>query len=220
MLKEVIENSPEEQMMRISGEMFAPISPASWDADMNISINVGLGTGKQDEKAAALQMTLQTQMSIYQAYGAQNGVVTLTNIRNTLADILALGGMRNADRYYAPMNPQIEQMLIMQKMQQMQNQPPQDPNAALAQAQIQAEQIKAQSKAQTDAMKMQLEAQKFMAEDDRQRDKMDQELLIEAAKIVGEYGTSVDVERIKAMQAEPRFPNTGPSTAAATGARY
>lgn len=220
MLKEVIENSPEEQMMRVSGEMFAPISPASWDADMNVSINVGLGTGKEDEKAAALQMTLQTQMSIYQAYGAQNGIVSLTNIRNTLADILALGGMRNADRYYAPMNQQIEQMLIMQQQQMAAQQPPQDPNAALAQAQIQAEQIKAQSKAQTDAMKMQLEAQKFMAEDDRQRDKMDQELLIKAAEIVGEYGTSVDVERIKAMQAEPRFPNSSPSTEAATGARY
>ena len=220
MLKAVSQNSPEEDMMRVSGEMFMPVDPRSWDIDMNVSINVGLGTGKEDEKAIALQTTLQTQMSIYQAYGPTNGVVSLTNIRNTLADMLALGGLRNADRYYAPMNPQIEQQLMAQ-MQQMQAQnQPQDPNAALAQAQIQAEQIKAQSRAQTDAMKMQLEAQKFMAEDDRKRDQMDQDLLVEAAKVLGQWGVAVDVEEIKARQNEPRFPNASPSTEAAAGAQY
>ena len=220
MLKAVATNSPEEDMMRLSGEMFMPVDPRAWDVDMNISINVGLGTGKEEQKMMALQSALQTQMGIYQAYGATNGIVTLTNIRNTLADMLALGGMRNADRYYAPMNPQIEQQLQAQ-MQQMQAQnQPQDPNAALAQAQIQAEQIKAQSKAQTDAMKMQLEAQKFMAEDDRKRDQMDQDLLVEAAKVLGQWGVAVDVEEIKARQAEQRFPNASPSTEAAAGAQY
>ena len=220
MLQAVSQNSPEEEMMRVSGEMFMPIDPRSWDIDMNVSINVGLGTGKEDEKAAALMATLQTQMAIYQTYGATNGIVSLTNIRNTLADMLALGGMRNADRYYAPMNPQIEQQLMMQAQQmQAQNQPV-DPNAALAQAQIQAEQIKAQSKAQTDAMKMQLEAQKFMAEDDRKRDQMDADLLVEAAKILGQWGVAVDVEEIKAMQNAPRFPEASPSTEAAAGAQY
>ena len=220
MLKAVSQNSPEEEMMRVSGEMFMPVDPRSWDIDMNVSINVGLGTGKEDEKAAALMATLQTQMSIYQAYGATNGIVSLTNIRNTLADMLALGGMRNADRYYAPMNPQIEQQLMMQAQQAAAQNQPQDPNAALAQAQIQAEQIKAQSKAQTDMMRMQLDAQKFMAEDDRARDKMDADLLVEAAKVLGQWGVAVDVEEIKAMQNAPRFPEASPSTEAAAGAQY
>jgi hypothetical protein len=220
MLKAVAQNSPEEDMMRVSGEMFMPVDPRSWDIDMNVSINVGLGTGKEEEKAIALQTTLQTQMGIYQAYGPTNGVVSLTNIRNTLADMLALGGLRNSDRYYAPMNPQIEQQLMMQAQQAAAQNPPQDPNAALAQAQIQAEQIKAQSRAQTDAMKMQLEAQKFMAEDDRKRDQMDQDLLVEAAKVLGQWGVAVDVEEIKARQNEPRFPNASPSTEAAAGAQY
>lgn len=219
MLEAVSANSPEEEMMRINGQ-FMPIDPRAWDTKMNIGINVGLGTGKEDEKAVALQSTLQTQMSIYQTYGSQNGIVTLTNIRNTLADMLALGGYRNADRYYAPMTPQIEQQLIMQQQQMAAQNPPQDPNAALAQAQVQAEMIKAQSKAQTDQMKMQLDAQKFMAEDDRERDQMDQDLLVKAAEILGRWGQSVDVEAIKAAQAAPRFPDSSPSTTAATGARY
>jgi hypothetical protein len=48
---------------------------------------------------------------------------------------------------------------------------------------------------------------------------MDQDLLIQAAKILGEWGVAVDVEEIKARQAEPRYPNQQP-TAAATGARF
>ena len=218
MLKEVIANSPDQELMRINGQ-FMPIDPRVWDSKMRLEVNVGLGTGKEDQKVQALAATLQTQMGILQQYGFQNGLVGLTNVRNTLGDILALGGIRNADRYYAPMNPQIEQQLLQMQQQMAAQNPPQDPNAALAQAQIQAEQIKAQSKAQTDAMRLQLDAQKAIAEDDRKRDEMDQDLLVQAAKILGEWGVAVDVEEIKARQAEPRYPNQQP-TAAATGARF
>jgi hypothetical protein len=69
---------------------------------------------------------------------------------------------------------------------------------------LQAEQIKAQAKMNTDIMKMQLDAQKAAAEDDRKRDEMAQDLLVDAAKIYGQYGTQVDVARIKAEQDKVR----------------
>lgn len=219
MLKELVTNSPEEEMMRMSGSQFVPIDPRVWDTKMQIGVNVGLGTGKEDQKAAALASTLQMQMQIYQAYGAQNGIVSLTNIRNTLADMLALGGMRNSDRYYQPMNAQLEQQLIMMQQQMAAQNPPQDPNAALAQAQVQAEMIRAQSKAETDKMKIQLDAQKAIAEDDRKRDQMNQDLLVDTAEILARYGGQVDVAKVRQMQAEPRYPDQQP-TSAATGARY
>ena len=209
MLKALIQNSPEEELMEIDG-MFQPIDPRGWDSDMNISVNVGLGTGKDETKMQALQMTLQTQMQM-QAMG--NGLVSLTNIRNTLADMMALGGLRNSDRYYAPMNPQIEQQIAMQKqMAAAQQPPPQDPL-------VMAESIKAQQKAQSDMMKMQLDAQKELAKDDRERDKMDQELIIKAADILGKYGTAVDLERVKKEQEKQRYADQQP-TQAAIGARY
>jgi len=205
-------------MMRLAGDQFAPIDPRSWNTDMAIEVNVGIGTGKEDQKAAALQSTLQTQMQIWQGYGPSNGLVGMTQIRNTLADILALGGMRNADRYYMPMNPQIEQQLVAQAQQQaaQQQQGQQDQQA---QALVQAETIRAQAKAQSDMAKIQLDAQKALSQDDRERDKMDQDLLIKAAEVIGKYGTAVDVERIKAMQAQPRFADTSPQQAV-TQARY
>ena len=211
MLKALVENSPEETMMRIAGDQFAPIDPRSWNTDMGMSVNVGLGTGKDDERIQVLMQTLDTQMKIWQTYGPTNGLVGMTNIRNTLADILGMGGVRNADRYYQPMDQQKEMMLVQQA--QMLAAQKQDPNQMLAMAQVQAEQIKAQSKMQSDQLKAQLDAQKALAQDDRERDAMDQDLLIKAAEVIGKYGTAVDVERIKQMQAEPRFPDVAPTEA-------
>jgi hypothetical protein len=64
--------------------------------------------------------------------------------------------------------------------------------------------MKAQAKMQSDMMKMQLDAQKAAAEDDRERDKMAQDLLVDAAKVYGQYGTAVDVARVKAEQDKMR----------------
>ena len=244
MLHVAVKNSPDEQMMRLNGQ-FVPVDPSVWDIEMDMEINVGLGTGQEDVKAAALMQTFQTQQQIWQTYGPTNGLVSMTQMRNTLADTLALSGFKNADRYYKPMNPETEQQL----MAQMAEEAAQAEQAALeqgqqgdpmAQALIQAEQIKAQASMQGQQMKlqgkmqgdqiklqanmqvkaaeMQSEQGKELAElqlkyrelqqgDDLNRDKMNQELLIEAARILGQYGSAVDVERVRAMQASPRMGN-------------
>lgn len=219
------ENASEPQMMRLTGDDYVPVDPRSWNVSMDLSVNVGLGTGKEEQKAVALNQVLQTQMQIWGTYGAQNGIVSLTQIRNTLADQLSLGGLRNAERYYMPMNPQIEQQLVAQQ-QQMQAQQQSQQVDQQAQAIIQAEQIKAQAKIQGDQMKleanMQIKAvenqskaekdladlkmkyQELLQADDLQRDRMDQELMIKAAEILAKYGVNVDTAQIQAMKAMPR----------------
>lgn len=157
MLKLLVKNSPEPTLMRMNGQ-FTPVDPRVWDSSMDVCVNVGLGTGQEDIKAMTLNQTLQVQQMIYQQYGAGNGLVTLTQIRNTLADMLAIGGYRNAERYFNPMNPQTEQQL-MQQMQQQQAQ------AAQAEQQMQQAQIQAQIAAlQAQAQDFQARAAKNMSE--------------------------------------------------------
>ena len=91
-----------------------------------------------------------------------------------------------------------QEMQQQQQAQMAQNQP--DPNAAY----LQAEAMKAQGKMQSDMMKLQLDAQKAAAEDDLKRDQMAQDLLVDAAKVAGQYGTAVDVARVKAEQDKVR----------------
>ena len=206
MLRLMNKNVDEEQMMRMNGT-FIPVDPRVWDSSFDVTINVGLGTGREEEKNMALNQALQMQTMVYQNYGPMNGLVSLTNIRNTLADQLAISGIRNADRYFAPITPEIEmQMLQMQQQAQAQQGQAPDPNAAF----LQAEQIKAQVKMQSDMAKLQLDGQKAAASDDLKRDQMAQDLLVSAAKIYGEYGTSVDVARIQAEQDKARMPQGMP----------
>ena len=207
MLRTAIKHTDEEQMMQMNGQ-FVQVDPRVWKVDMDVGINVGLGTGREEEKMMALQQIFQVQQQVYAQYGPMNGVVTLTNIRNSLADILAASGIRNAERYFAPMTPEIEQQMMMQQQQAAQMQPPMpDPSQML----MQTEAMKAQTKAQVDMTKAQLEHQRKMHEmgmnDDLYRDQMAQDLMVDAAKIYGQYGSTVDVARIKAEQDREREHN-------------
>ena len=215
MLNLLVENTCEETMMRLNGQ-YVPIDPRSWNTAMDVTVNVGLGTGQEEQKHMALNQALQTQMQIWGTYGPSNGLVTMTGIRNTLADMLVLAGVRNTDRYFNPMTPEMEQQLVAQAQQAQAQQPQMTPDAM---AVVQAEQYKADKKAETDGLKLQIDAQKAIAEDDRKRDQMDQDLLVDAAKILGEHGTRVDLERIKQMQNQPRYPQQNPAQAV-VGGRY
>lgn len=210
MLRLLQKNMENGAMMRMNGR-FQPVDPKAFDIDMDVSINVGLGTGREEDKMGALSLALQQQTMVYQTYGPMNGLVSLTNIRNTLADILASSGIRNADRYFAPITPEIEmQLLQMQQQQQAalagQNQPS-DP----AQAMVQAEAMKAQTNAQVQMSKAQIENQRKMHEmamkDDLARDQMAQDLYVDAATLAGQYGQAVDLAKIKSEQDKERMHN-------------
>lgn len=212
MLHILVENSCEETLMRLHGN-FQPVDPRVWNTGMDLQVNVGVGTGQEAERHAALNQALQMQMQIWTQYGNGNGLVTMTGIRNTLGDMLALQGVKNVDRYFQPINPEIEAQLI-QEQQQMAAESPQ---ITEAEALVQAEQYKADKQMEMQQLKLQIEAQKAIAVDDRERDKLDQELLIKAAEILGNYGTKVDVENIKAAQQEARYPQESPAQAVLGG---
>jgi hypothetical protein len=196
-------NPNPDEMMRLDGQ-FVPVDPRSWTSDLDLVTNVGLGNNHRDERIAALQMTMQTQMQVWQTYGPSNGIVTMTGIRNTLADILGMAGIHNADRYYNQMNPQIEQQLMMQSAQAAQGQQPQqpsDPNMAF----LQSEQMKTATRAQVDMAKVQLDAEKMRMDDDRERDRMAQDLAIRAGELLAKTGVQLDLNAIKREQQMPRM---------------
>ena len=86
-----------------------------------------------------------------------------------------------------------------------------------ADALVQAEQYKADKQMEMQQLKLQIEAQKALAVDDRERDALDQELLIKTAEILGKYGTAVDTAKIKQAQQEPRYPQESPAKAVEGG---
>lgn len=199
-----------DEMVRVDGQ-YVPVDPTSWGTDLALSVNVGLGNNQHDQKIMALQSVAQFQAAVMQTMGLGNGLVGLTQLRNTQADLLRMSGLPDADRYIMPMTMQAEQQMMMQAQQAAQQQGAQDPTGGL----VQVEAMKVQQKAQADAQKAQIDAMKaqadhelkvaeMMRQDDLARDKMAQDLAVDAAKIAGQYGAAVDTARVKAEQAAPR----------------
>ncbi len=220
-LKLAVENMPEQTMMRMQADQYQPVNPAMWaDADFMVQVNVGLGTGNEDAKVAALQQTLAVQEKIIAQFGPGNGIVGPKEIRNTLADMLRLAGVQNAARYFNVITPEMEQQMAMAAQQGQQQQ---DPNQAL----VQAEQVKAQAMLQRDMAKLQqqgqLEAAKLQqkAQNDQQamqmqfaqdaldrdleRDKLDANIALEGAKL--ENRAALDTAALYAKINAPRDPS-------------
>jgi hypothetical protein len=180
-------HSTRAEMMRVNGA-YVPMDPRVWDSDLDATVNVGLGTGREDQKNAILGQVMQIQLQAIQTYGPMNPLAGIDQLRNTLADMMALNGIPNADRYFSPPQP---------PMPPAPEAPPQgDP----AQAMVEAETIKAQAKLASDSQKMQVEMQKMQMQDDLARDKMLQDLMIEDAKL----NKAVDTEAIRTAQGAAR----------------
>lgn len=185
-------HSTKAEMLRINGNYVA-MDPRVWDADLDCEVNVGLGTGREDQKTAMLGQILQLQLQAIQNFGPANPLSGLPQLRNTLADLTAVNGIRNIDRYFLPQQPPAPQ-------QPQQAGPEQPSQGDPAQAMVQSEMIKAQAKIASDQQRIQLDFYKAKMADDLQRDRMVQDMEIAMAQIAGKYGIAVDTAAIKAQQ--------------------
>ena len=190
LLKLVIENMTDEQMMRVSGTDFVQFDATQWDPDMDVQVNVGLGTGNETQKLAALQQAVMMQEKVVTQFGLANGIVGPREIVNTIADMLRLAGVQNADRYFQPVDDQKEQQLMQMAQQAQQAQQQADPSQAI----VQAEQIKAQTQMQIKQQELALKQQNEMAQlqakfaenamdRDLERDKLDAKIALDAAAL-------------------------------------
>ena len=195
-LRLVRDNPDQEGVMRLNGK-FTPVEAGDFDPELDVTINVGLGTESEAVKIAALNQTFQQQMAIWQQYGPDNGLVTLTGMRNSLADALMLSGLHNVSRYYQPMSAEIEAQMAEEAAMEAQNAPPPPPDPY-----VQGKQIEAETKAQDNQMKAQAQVAEMQMKDDRERDQMLQDAILKAADLLGKHGIPVDLRQLYAMQAQ------------------
>lgn len=90
-----------DRIIRLRGN-FVPVSPASWDADMDVSVNVALGTMNTEKKQLVLREVIADQSAILQEFGPMNPVVTVAMLRNAKAKLLDLSGIKDVESYYKP----------------------------------------------------------------------------------------------------------------------
>jgi hypothetical protein len=216
-LRMLVRHQDRPRMVRLRGQ-WSEVDPRVWDAEMDVSVNVALGRGPDSQRMAFLMMVLQQQQQILTTIGPDNPLVTIRQFRATLAEIVRLGGYKDANRFFLDPGA-ADDMAFRAKAQQARGQgAAPDPGAALAQAQIQNGRMEAEAKIATNRLDAQvklesqrLEAWKAQQADDRERDRLDADITLRAYEMQLKYGAQVDVAAIRAlvdrdrnaMQAQP-----------------
>lgn len=205
LLKTVIQHQDIPRIVRLRNK-YVQVDPRTWDAKMDVVVNVALGSGTTDEKLSILGGIAEKQEAILKDLGpVMNPLVSLTKYRNTLARISELAGFKNPDEFFNPITEEKEQELAQQSQQQ---EPPADPTAqAYAEAEATKSQVQAQ-KNQTDAALKQEELafkrEDAALKDDRERDSQAAEYAIKLRELEMKYKTEIDKAKLAADTEERR----------------
>jgi hypothetical protein len=209
-LKLLVKHQPRRRIVRLRNK-WVEVDPRSWNADMDVQINVALGSGLVEEKVMTLAGVAEKQAEILQQLGPNNPIVGLKEYRDTLAQALELRGFKNSARYFK----EVDQAQLDQMAKEAAEKPPQEtPEMVLAKAQIQIEQMKAESKAKTDMMdaqlkmhmgkqELELKRREMLLEDDRQRDKIAADTVTKLLDIEAKTGVDMSerIEQVSEMRA-------------------
>lgn len=190
LLKLYSKHKPQARVVKLRGK-WVQVNPASWDATMDVQVNVALGSGLMEEKLQTLAEIVAQQKELMQTLGPNNPIVNLKHLRDTMAEALALRGKIDASKYFKEITE--EQMKQIEEAA-ANAPPPPDPAMELAKAQIEIEKAKMQAKIQGDQMKAQIQAQleQAKAQIDLQRQEAEGQIKIQMERV------KMDIEMQKA----------------------
>jgi hypothetical protein len=183
-LKLVVENQDKERMVRLNNK-FVQIDPRSWDANMDLVVNVGVGDGTIQDRVAVLAMVAARQEEIMKTGGFNNPVVSLPQYTNTLTKMLELSGVKDSQNYFTQLQPDFKLP---------ETPPKKTPEEMLAEVQAQSIQADIQKK----AAELELKREEMIRSDDRERDRIEQDGILRRYEMELKYNTQIQTAEINA----------------------
>jgi hypothetical protein len=180
------------RMVRLRNQ-WVQVDPRTWDATMDVSINVGLGMGDTDQKLQMLTMIAAKQEQALQQLGPMNPLVTPAQYSNTLRRIVELAGFKDSSQFFNA---------IPADYVPPQSQEPAKPSPEEMLAQVQVQSI--QADIQKKAAELDLRREEMMRMDDRERDKMEIDKFVKLRELELKYSTRIDETMINAQVAVNR----------------
>ena len=153
----------------LTGGQFMQVNPREWATNYNMQVAVGLGAQSKQAQVMSYQQLMSVQQQLLQV-----GLATPEHIGRAAVKMIEAMGHKDAGQYI--IDPDTAPPGSIQPPP-----PPQDPNAVLAQAQIQSEQIKAQSAQQKAMIDAEVKRQELVNES--QAAQLQAEVDIAVAKI-------------------------------------
>ena len=190
LLRLIIKHQDRPRVVRLRNQ-WVEIDPRSWDAEMDVSINIALGGGTTTERGQKLEAIAAKQELILQTIGADNPVVSVAQYSNTLRKMVEMAGFADASMFFNS---------VPANYQDPKGAKP-SPEEMLAQVQAQSIQADIQKK----AAELQLQREKMLRDDDRARDQMAQDREIALTELQLKYQTQLQQTDMK-IQAEQMAP--------------
>ena len=178
MLKLIVKHQDRPRTIRLR-DTWVEMDPRSWNANMDATINIGLGTGSRDRDMAMLNQILNVQIAMTDRLGAAGfsaqALEMVPKINNTAIKLAESAGIKNPDQFYLDIKPE----MLEQMKQEAANRP--DPEMqkeqVKAQTQLQLGQQQAQLDQQADERKAQIEAVQMQADIEAQNKKTQAEMV-------------------------------------------
>jgi hypothetical protein len=184
-LKLLHSHQDRERMVRLRNE-WVPIDPRHWDVGMDVSVNVALGLGTQEERMVMLEGIAAKQENILEKLGPDNPLVNYQQYHATLTKMTELSGFRDSQSFWTdPATYQAPEP------------PPPEPSPDEIFAQAQADKVRADM--ENDKARLELEREKMMRQDDLDRDKLETDLEIKVKDMENKYKTTVDSTEMRGM---------------------
>tara|TARA_R110002126_G_scaffold116902_1_gene256584 strand:- start:3033 stop:5159 length:2127 start_codon:yes stop_codon:yes gene_type:complete len=183
-LHNIITHQDKARMVRLNND-FVEIDPKSWNAKMDVSVNVALGRGSDTERMMMLRQIGEMQKEAMATMGPQNPLTDINKMSNTLKEMTKLAGFKDVSKFWS--DPA-----------QFQPPPPQpkEPTVEEQLVQVQIQSIRADMEKK--AAELALEREKMIMDDDRKRDELDADLFVKAEEMKAKYGTQLNVANIRA----------------------
>lgn len=153
LLRLVIKHQDKPRTVRLRNQ-WVTFDPRQWNAEMDVTVNTGLGAGTRERDMMMMQVVGAQQEKLLAAYGpVNNPYVSAENIWNSVSRGVEAAGLRTPDLYFTKPTPE----QIKQLEQAQANKP--DPEMEKVKIKAQADQQKAQLDSQLQREKMQQESQ-------------------------------------------------------------
>ncbi|WP_321449279.1 hypothetical protein [uncultured Cohaesibacter sp.] len=152
-LMRLIAKYEDQRLIRLKGD-WQPIDPRVWNMDMDVTVEVGLGSGTREHDMAILQMILARQEQVVREYGPDNPIVPFDKMLETFSKLIEAGGLRNPEQYF---NEVPSQELLQWFAQFKQSQQPQADPAKMAELQLKQQQQQADIQLKREQMQMEIQ---------------------------------------------------------------
>ena len=110
MLKLIVKHQDRPRTIRLR-DTWVEMDPRSWNANMDATINIGLGTGSRDRDMAMLNQILNVQMAmtdrLAQGGFAQQALEMVPKINMTATKLAESAGIKNPDQFYLDIKPEM-----------------------------------------------------------------------------------------------------------------